>query len=265
MATKGFYSIVNFSNQQHYKNRNPPWIKLYNSLLDDPDFATLSTTAKWHLIASMMLASRYQNQIPADPEFIRQAIRSSEPLAWEELLSAGFITVSEDASKMLACCKQSARAERETEESERRGEERESRIPPETQKPPRAKKAPVLPPEAGSSRYKELKAHLEAEYLKATGIGLEIACGRADWVALAEVVKKTVTMPLQAVKDSWGKMLVSPKQWDVDHSGQHPICHWRSSLGNFLMDEIERPSAFTARNQAALAGFIRDVKSREAK
>ena len=45
-----FFSVTNYDSQQHYKDRGPTWIKLYNRLLDDYGFAQLPDAAKWHLI-----------------------------------------------------------------------------------------------------------------------------------------------------------------------------------------------------------------------
>ena len=34
-----YFSVTNYDQQQHYKDRGPTWIKLYNRLLDDYGFA----------------------------------------------------------------------------------------------------------------------------------------------------------------------------------------------------------------------------------
>ena len=61
-----FFSVTNYDQQQHYKDRGPTWIKLYNRLLDDYGFAQLPDAAKWHLIGIFLLASRHNNRIPAE-------------------------------------------------------------------------------------------------------------------------------------------------------------------------------------------------------
>src|SRR5687768_18068275 len=48
----------NFESFQHYKDRAPPWIKLYNELLDDYEFGQLPDASKMHLVAIWLLASR---------------------------------------------------------------------------------------------------------------------------------------------------------------------------------------------------------------
>lgn len=47
MPSTGFLRVKNFDRFQHYKDRTPPWIKLYNDLLDDYDFSCLPDAEKW--------------------------------------------------------------------------------------------------------------------------------------------------------------------------------------------------------------------------
>jgi hypothetical protein len=50
---------------QHYKNRRPPWIKLYRELLDDPQFHALSGDAAKALIMFWLIASENDGYLPA--------------------------------------------------------------------------------------------------------------------------------------------------------------------------------------------------------
>lgn len=115
-----FLRVVNFDKWQHYKNRNPPWIKLYNGLLDNYEFAQLPDATKWHFIASTLLASRSNNKIPDDAAWVARMIGATEPVDIDALVSAGFLDRYDDASKTLAVRKQVAMPEGETEQ--RRGE-----------------------------------------------------------------------------------------------------------------------------------------------
>lgn len=113
--------VRNFKKFQHYKNRRPPWIKLYNDLLEDYDFGRLQDASKWLAIGIMLLASRYDNHVPADPEWIGRQLSCSDSVDLDPLLSAEFVETcgcEHCASASLACCKQSAtlETERETEE-----------------------------------------------------------------------------------------------------------------------------------------------------
>jgi hypothetical protein len=118
-----FFSVKNFEKFQHYKDRAPPWIKLYNELLDDYEFGLLPDASKMHLIAIWLLASRSENKIPYDPEWVSRRVNATETVNLALLVDRGFIlldqplhTSGQDASKPLAKCLSRERGEGETEE-----------------------------------------------------------------------------------------------------------------------------------------------------
>lgn len=128
-----FIRVKAFDKLQHYKQRTPPWIKLYNDTLDDYQWAQISDVSKGHLIGLMLLASRLNNQIPNDPSWIAGKIGAKSKVNLQELIDFGYIEQYQDAtlthevreqsaSNMLADCKQSACLEREGEREESRGE-----------------------------------------------------------------------------------------------------------------------------------------------
>jgi len=114
----GYIRVKNFERFQHYRDRNPPWIKLYNELLDDYAFACLQDASKAHLVQIWLLASRYDNRIPHDAEWIARKINATTPVDLASLVSAGFIEIygmEQVASTPLAPCSVSATPEGETE------------------------------------------------------------------------------------------------------------------------------------------------------
>lgn len=124
-----FFKVKNWDEIQHYRDRTPPWIKLYNHLLDDYEFACLQDASKLHLILIWLLASRNSNRLPFNAKWIKQRIGVDSDVDLSALLQSGFIElepsndgvsqlVEQDASKTLARCNQSA----DTEERESRGE-----------------------------------------------------------------------------------------------------------------------------------------------
>lgn len=61
-------TIRNWSKFQHYKDRNPPWVKLHVGLLEDFDFQCLPLASKALAPMLWLLASRAEDaSIPADP------------------------------------------------------------------------------------------------------------------------------------------------------------------------------------------------------
>lgn len=92
---KGVLSVKNFEKYQHYKDRKPPWIKLYNDVLDDYAFEVLPDASKAHLMLIWLLASRTDNRIPNDPEWIARKIGATGLVDIAGLTSAGFLAESD--------------------------------------------------------------------------------------------------------------------------------------------------------------------------
>jgi hypothetical protein len=116
MARDGFVAIVNLASFQHYKDRNPPWIKLHTALLEKYEYQCLQDASKSHLVGLWMLASRLDNKIPNDPVWIAQRIGATSPVNLQPLLDAGFIELlGSRASKPLALGLQDAGPETEAE------------------------------------------------------------------------------------------------------------------------------------------------------
>lgn len=124
---KETFSVKNWSEFQHYKDRNPPWIKLHNHLLDDYEFECLGDAAKGHLLCIWMLASRTKNEMPFDEKWITKKIGASTKVNLEALVSAGFLIVERNASKSLHNDSQLATVSVPSEEK-RRGETEKSRV-----------------------------------------------------------------------------------------------------------------------------------------
>jgi hypothetical protein len=72
---------------QHFKNRRPPWIKLYRDLLDDPEWHNLNPAAAKFLVTLWLLASEDEKQegLLPDPGTIAFRLRLSEKEAKQRL------------------------------------------------------------------------------------------------------------------------------------------------------------------------------------
>jgi hypothetical protein len=117
-----FFCIIGYEQQQHYRDRGPTWIKLYNRLLDDYGFAHLSDPAKWHLIGIQLQASRHSNRIPADPAWLARQIGAHEPIDLDVLEQGGFIAFLPDVVSAFENSGNPASAEKRREEGEGEGE-----------------------------------------------------------------------------------------------------------------------------------------------
>lgn len=101
---KKTFSVKNWDTFQHYKDRNPPWIKLHNHLLDDYDFECLPDATKCHLLCIWMLASRTNNEMVFDNSWVKRKIGANSSVDLELLISVGFIELQGEehhASKSL--------------------------------------------------------------------------------------------------------------------------------------------------------------------
>jgi hypothetical protein len=97
-----YLAVKNYERFQHYRDRLPPWIKLYNTLLDDYAFIELPETARIHLVLLWLVASRHENRIPYDLKYLTRAIHAKSRIDIPRLVEAGFLTVMEqDATTVV--------------------------------------------------------------------------------------------------------------------------------------------------------------------
>jgi hypothetical protein len=101
-VSDGFIEVANHEKFQHYKDRNPAWIKLHVSTLDDYALMHLPDAQKWHLVGLWILASKHNNAIPLDPEWIAKRLGCTEPLNLEVLMQSGFLTLERRKRKPSA-------------------------------------------------------------------------------------------------------------------------------------------------------------------
>ena len=102
MGETVWYKVKNWEEYQHYRDRNPPWIKLYGRILTSKDWVVLSDESRLHMVVCMVLASDNFGYIPDDPAFIQRRAYLSKPPDLKPLIESGFLESAPNASKMLA-------------------------------------------------------------------------------------------------------------------------------------------------------------------
>lgn len=97
--------IHNWDRFQHYKKRNPPWIRLYRDLIDRPEYRQLSDAAARLLVELWLLASEFEpgGTIPMDIALLawrtgRASTDASIVASLQELHRQGFIVLPNRAS-----------------------------------------------------------------------------------------------------------------------------------------------------------------------
>jgi len=109
------HRIKNWEKFQHYKNRRPPWIRIYRDLLNDPNFEELPGELVKTLVKLWLAASEFSTDGTL-PDLNRLALTThiASKLLAEQLRQLNH-WVEYDASDVLAPCKQLATPETETE------------------------------------------------------------------------------------------------------------------------------------------------------
>ena len=86
-----YLSIKNWEQFQHYKDRDPKWIKLHRDVLDDYDLDRLTEIQQIHLVKIWLLAAKLGNKIPNDAKWVERKIGAQSKVDLSALLDVGFL------------------------------------------------------------------------------------------------------------------------------------------------------------------------------
>ena len=86
-----YLHVKNWSRFQHYKQRDPAWIKLHKSLLADYRFGQLSDRDKCHLVLLWLEASWHEGAIPNDPSYLRRRLALHSNPNLKLFINQGFL------------------------------------------------------------------------------------------------------------------------------------------------------------------------------
>lgn len=111
------YKIKNWLEFQHYKDRNPPWIKLHFTLLTSRDWVALDDASRVLAVACMLLASRNEGVIPDDPDYIERMAYLNQKPNFKPLVKCGFLVqVGSPLNNPLSDNREETETETETEQ-----------------------------------------------------------------------------------------------------------------------------------------------------
>lgn len=96
--------VKNWAQFQHYGNRNPIWIKVYLSLLDDYDFSKLTDAEAGQLVKVWLFAakSKVKGTIPYDAEWVAKQVNATGPLDLDRFVDLGWLADEDTPENALA-------------------------------------------------------------------------------------------------------------------------------------------------------------------
>lgn len=198
--------IKDWNEFQHYKTRNPPWIKLHKKLLDDPEFHALSGDASKTLAMCWLIASENNGYLPAI-EKLAFRLRIDSTMLAKHLIELKHWLVDDD-SLMLAERLRDACLETET-ETEKKDNPPNPLSPAQPEPPPDFSEFWKTYPKNLGSEVSASKAYELARRQGATHS--EIIIGARIY---AQFVKQNGTDPEFVTQASnWLK----EKKWTVDY------------------------------------------------
>lgn len=102
------YLVKNWDHFQHYRDRNPPWIKLHFDILASADWVTLDDTSRVLAIACMLIASRSKENrgeidgSDAGLAYLKRVAYLNKTPNLKPLILSGFLVPASECKQMLA-------------------------------------------------------------------------------------------------------------------------------------------------------------------
>jgi len=101
-----YFRVKNLEKYQHYKDRNPSWIKLQTSLLNDVEFCLLTDIQQLTFIKLILLSSQNRNRLAFDSRSLRHRLGITSRIDLKVFVNNDMIEIIEDtpenASTLLA-------------------------------------------------------------------------------------------------------------------------------------------------------------------
>lgn len=123
--------IKNWSQFQHFKDRRPPWIKLYRDILDDIEWHNLDAQASKVLVMCWLIASENEGKLP-DIKTLAFRLRMSEKNTSESINKLSHWLEQDDINVISQRYQDDSlekEIETETKKEERQKSQRATRLP----------------------------------------------------------------------------------------------------------------------------------------
>jgi hypothetical protein len=83
--------VRNWSKYQHYKDRNPPWVKWYYDALSSRWWVGLDDKHRVLAMTCLLIASRHDGEVPDDIDYVREVGHIKSKSTFKPLLQCRFL------------------------------------------------------------------------------------------------------------------------------------------------------------------------------
>mgnify|MGYP000556123895 CR=1 FL=1 len=225
------YKIKGWDNFQHFKDRRPPWIKLYRDLLDDPDWHNLDGDTAKILVSLWLIASEDKEGKGGLPDTRRIAfrLRISEIKLNKSLAELSHWIQRDDTNEILTEQKNDelvtmAAVEIEEEADAETKKKKETRV----------QKALLCPPNVSHEvwvDFLELRKAKKAPVTAAAIAGIEREAEKAQW-SLENALIECCARGWNGFKAQW---VFDKEQEKESRNNWNTVEGWASE--NFLFDD----------------------------
>jgi len=116
-----YLHVKNWQTYQHYRDRNPPWIKLHYEIMTSSDWVMLADANKLLAVVCMLVASRHEGRVPLDLDYIKRVAYLDKKPDLTPLIKCGFLIVDSNSKQALATARPETETYREETEYSNRG------------------------------------------------------------------------------------------------------------------------------------------------
>lgn len=87
------YRIRNWERYQHYKYRDPPWIKLHVKILTSEAWVSLDDTSRSLMLVCLIVAAKTDGVVPNNPDYLQRVGYLSKKPNFKPLIECGFLEI----------------------------------------------------------------------------------------------------------------------------------------------------------------------------
>lgn len=114
--------IRNWTKYQHYKDRNPPWIKLHVEILSSEDWVTLDDASKLLAMVCMVIGAKHDGCVPDNPDYIKRVAYLKKRPNLTPLIECGFLEIPQADDSESKQVQAEFRPEKETQVRKQKAE-----------------------------------------------------------------------------------------------------------------------------------------------